>query len=199
VVNSLYREARGLKLSAKVYDLEARERWADEATVDVAADGTVRVLALPPIEAGPVSFLRLSLTDSTGRAVGSGFYWLSRQRETLDWANATWFRTPTLTFADFTALARLPKVRLQVDSATERAGAECQTRVTLENRSGALAFFVRLQVKRSTDGEEILPVLWQDNYVSLLPGETREITARYRASDLGPAEPVVAVSGFNVG
>jgi hypothetical protein len=30
----------------------------------------------------------------------------------------------------------------------------------------------------------ILPVLWEDNYVSLLPGEKREIMATYRASGL---------------
>jgi exo-1,4-beta-D-glucosaminidase len=40
--------------------------------------------------------------------------------------------------------------------------------------------------------------VWQDNYISLMPGEKRELTATYRASELGPAKPVVEVSGWNV-
>jgi exo-1,4-beta-D-glucosaminidase len=53
-------------------------------------------------------------------------------------------------------------------------------------------------VKRSSDGKEILPVLWQDNYFSLLPGETRELTAEYRQSDLHNSKPTVSVDGWNV-
>jgi exo-1,4-beta-D-glucosaminidase len=41
-------------------------------------------------------------------------------------------------------------------------------------------------------------VIWQDNYISLLPGEKREITASYRAQELGAAQPAVEVSGWNV-
>ena len=75
---------------------------------------------------------------------------------------------------------------------------EAVTHVTLENPSKSLAFFVRLKVNKGKAGEEILPVLWQDNYVSLLPGERRDITATYRTSELGTAQPVVEVSGWNL-
>ena len=57
---------------------------------------------------------------------------------------------------------------------------------------------MRLKVDKGKGGEEILPVLWQHNYVSLLPGEKREITATYRAKELGAAKPYVEVSGWNV-
>jgi len=70
--------------------------------------------------------------------------------------------------------------------------------VTLENPNKSLAFFVRLKVDRGTRGEEILPVVWNDNYISLLPGEKRELKAIYRAVDLGSAKPEVEVSGWNV-
>ena len=45
----------------------------------------------------------------------------------------------------------------------------------------------------------MLPVLWDDNYVTLLPGETRELEAAYAPKDLGSATPVVTVDGWNVG
>ena len=81
---------------------------------------------------------------------------------------------------------------------TERRAGDAVTRVTLENPSKNLAFFVRLKVNKGAGGQEILPVVWQDNYVSLLPGEKREITATYRAAELGAAKPSVEVKGWNV-
>jgi exo-1,4-beta-D-glucosaminidase len=56
---------------------------------------------------------------------------------------------------------------------------------------------VRLKVDKGAKGEEILPVVWEDNYISLMPGETRELTATYRASELGTAKPSVEVIGWN--
>jgi len=40
-------------------------------------------------------------------------------------------------------------------------------------------------------------VVWQDNYISLLPGEKREVTATYRLIDLGNAKPSVELHGWN--
>ena len=92
----------------------------------------------------------------------------------------------------------MPRVRLNISTTSERKGADEITTVRLQNPSKALAFFIRLKVTKGKGGEEILPVLWQDNYVSLLPGETRQITAMYRATELENVKPVVEVSGWNV-
>jgi exo-1,4-beta-D-glucosaminidase len=69
--------------------------------------------------------------------------------------------------------------------------------VTVENPSKSLAFFVHLKVNDDRSGEEILPVIWQDNYFSLLPGEKRDVTATY-AELPKYAKPVVQVEGWNV-
>jgi len=201
VINSTYQPARSLQLTARLFDLNSREQWSQTTSVEAAPDGTVRAFTIPAearSKAGPVHFVSLSLADAAGTPVGSGFYWLSGKAETLDWAKSTWYTTPTLTYADFTALAELPRATLKVTSATARKGKDSVTRVTLENPGPGLAFFVRLKVVKGAGGEEILPVLWQDNYLSLLPGERRELTATYRTSDLDGARPVVEISGVNV-
>jgi exo-1,4-beta-D-glucosaminidase len=132
--------------------------------------------------------------------VGSNFYWLSTKPETLDWAKSNWYTTPTASYADYTSLMQLPKVKLNVSSRSERDGngEDEVTHVTVENSGKSLAFFVRLKLDKGKGGEEILPVVWQDNYVSLLPGEKREITATYHARGLGEARPQIEVSGWNV-
>jgi exo-1,4-beta-D-glucosaminidase len=199
VVSSQYEDAKGLKLSTKIYNLDMTEKFSHTDSLDAPADSTRKILALPVIAGlSPTYFVALRLQDSTGKLVGSNFYWLSTKPETLDWKRSNWWMTPTDSFADFTALSQLAKVKLKVSERTEHKGEEEVTHVTVENPSKSLAFFVRLRVEKGAKGEEILPVVWEDNYISLLPGEKREITATYRASELGTAKPAVEVSGWNV-
>jgi exo-1,4-beta-D-glucosaminidase len=199
VVSSQYEDVHGLKLTTKVYNLDAAEKFAQETAVDAPADSTNKVLSLPDIQGlSGTYFLVLRLNDANGREVGSNFYWLSTRPETLDWEKSNWYTTPTSSFADYTALSQLPKVKLKVASQHDRKGDQSLTHVMLENPSKAVAFFVRLKVTKGAGGEEILPVIWQDNYISLLPGEKRDVTAIYRSAELGAATPTVEVSGWNV-
>jgi exo-1,4-beta-D-glucosaminidase len=199
VVSSQYEDVKGLKLTTKIYNLDMTEKFSHEDSVDAPADSTAKVFTLPDVEGlSSVYFVALRLTDSTGKLVGSNFYWLSTKPETLDWSKSNWWMTPTDSFADFTALAQLSKVKLKVTSHTERRGEDSVTHVSLENPNKALAFFVRLKVRKGVKGEEILPVIWEDNYVSLLPGEKQEVTATYRSSELGTAKAVVEINGWNV-
>ena len=165
----------------------------------MAPDSTNKVLTLPDIQGlSGAYFLVLRLTDASGRQVGSNFYWLSNKPEKLDWKKSNWYTTPTSEFADYSSLSQLPKVKLKVTSQHTRNGDESQTTVTLDNPSKSVAFFVRLKVTKGAGGAEILPVIWQDNYVSLLPGEKRDITALYRTAEIGTAQPAVEISGWNV-
>ena len=60
-----------------------------------------------------------------------------------------------------------------------------------------LAFAVELRIVDPTTDRSILPVLLDDNYVSLLPGEDRVLTARFpQADDVSGA--VVKIAGWNV-
>jgi exo-1,4-beta-D-glucosaminidase len=199
VVSSQYKDAKALKLTTKIYNLDMNVKFSHEDALDAPADSTAKIFTLPDLEGlSPVYFVVLRLTDSAGNLAGSNFYWLSTKPETLNWAKSNWWMTPTESFADYTAIAQLPKVKLLVSSRTENKGAESLTHVTLENPSKSLAFFVRLKVTKGQKGEELLPVLWEGNYISLLPGEKREVTASYRTSDLGTSAPMVEVSGWNV-
>jgi exo-1,4-beta-D-glucosaminidase len=199
LVSSQYADAKGLKLSARVFNLDGTQKFSKDASLDAAADSTARIFELPQIEGlSPAYFLDLRVTDGSGKLVGSNFYWLSTKPETLDWAKSNWYTTPTESYADYGSLAQLPKVKLTVSSRTEKQENDSVTHVNIENPSKTLAFFVRLKLDKGKGGEEVLPVVWQDNYISLLPGEKREITATYRASSLGTLKPEVEISGWNV-
>ena len=72
-------------------------------------------------------------------------------------------------------------------------------RVTVRNPGKEVAFMVHLRLARGKGGEDVVPVFWDDNYVTLLPGEHRELTATYDPSALAGATPAVEVDGWNVG
>jgi exo-1,4-beta-D-glucosaminidase len=199
LVSSQYEGVTGLKLTTKIYNLDATEKFTQENKVDAPADSTAKIFTLPDVQGlSPTYFVVLRLEDSTGKVVGSNFYWLSTKPETLDWAKTNWWMTPTASYADYTALSQLPKVKLRVSDHSEREGERAVTHVTIENPIKSLAFFVRLKVEKGAKGEEILPVVWEDNYISLLPGEKREVTATYRTAELGTAKPTVEISGWNI-
>jgi exo-1,4-beta-D-glucosaminidase len=199
LVSSQYVDASRLKVAAHVFNIDGTKKFSKEVTADAAPDSTAKLFEIPQIDGlAGTYFLDLRVSDSNGRQLGSNFYWLSMKPETLDWTKSNWYTTPTESYADYTALAQLPKVKLNVSTRSERVGNEEATHVVLENPGKTLAFFLRLKINKGKGGEEILPVLWQDNYVSLLPGEKREISATYHSADLGNAKPDVEVSGWNV-
>jgi exo-1,4-beta-D-glucosaminidase len=115
----------------------------------------------------------------------------------LNWLASTWFFTPVSSYADFTALNGLPAQPVRSEVSFKEDGGEGVAVVTLTNPGPALAFMVRMKLNRAQGGEEILPVFWADNYVSLLPGESREIEARWLQADFG-GTPALEVTGWNV-
>jgi exo-1,4-beta-D-glucosaminidase len=206
VVNSFYQAFPGMKARAWVYNLDMTEKLAKDAALDVAPDSSTRVLTIPAIDGlSSTYFVRLALEDGSGKTVSTNFYWLSTRPDELDWDRSTWYYTPTKTYADYSVLNNLPPVELKYSAVSEVKGDDGITRVTVENPSHSLAFAVHLQVKTVMHDEEdvrseveILPVLWEDNYFPLLPGEKRTVAATYRAADTNKRPPAVEVDGWNV-
>ena len=216
VVNSYYEPFANLKVTAKVFNLDMKEKFSKQADVSVGADSSTRVLTLPALNGLSTTYFVSLTLESAGEIKSSNFYWLSMREETLDWDRqevdssgeydiSTW--TPTKTFADYTSLNKLPRVDLDAKAQYKKTAGEGTTTVTLHNPTSTLAFAVHLKVNRSSnrrvsrEGEqddEILPVLWQDNYFALLPGETRQVTATYQMKENNNSVPTVEVEGWNV-
>jgi exo-1,4-beta-D-glucosaminidase len=199
IVNGKQEALKGLKVVAKIYDTSMKELFSHEEVADVAADGVIRSFKVSEPE-GVTStyFLNLQLFSSSGELLSRNFYWLSKNPDVPNFAKSEWYYTPLTEYADFLALQDLPKAAVNASMTISDAGPESAARVTVENTGSGLAFLVRLRLLKGKDGAEALPVFFDDNYISLLPGEKREVTVHVRNSDLGGAKPVLAVDGFNV-
>jgi exo-1,4-beta-D-glucosaminidase len=92
----------------------------------------------------------------------------------------------------------LPQVQLEVTAGSEDKGGKAGMRVSVRNPSGSVAFMVHLRVLKGKDGEDLTPILWSDNYFSLLPGEQREVTSSHDRSDLNGKAAVLEVDGYNI-
>jgi len=201
VVNSTYQNATGLQVTAKLYDARLHERFSTQARADVGADSTEKVLTLPRKAfelPSPIYFAELTLTNAQGNPVSTNFYWLSAKRNFYDWANTDSY-TAISSYENFTSLQSLPSAgKLDASAKIDQASEGPFVRVKLGNPSDHLAFQIHLGIRRKGENSEILPVLWQDNYIELMPGESREITAQFLSVDALHGDEELDVTGWNV-
>jgi exo-1,4-beta-D-glucosaminidase len=199
VVNSTQQAQKGLRIVAKTYDVKMKELFSREGTTDVAADGVAKTFAIPDAPADNTTyFLSLQLFRPSGELVSRNFYWLSSMPDTLDFSKTEWYYTPLTSFADFKALQDLPKATVKTSFKTHETGEETGGHVTLENTGTGIAFLVRLRLLKQNGETEVLPVFWEDNYFSLMPGEKRDVPVNLRKSDAGDAKLELVVDGYNV-
>jgi exo-1,4-beta-D-glucosaminidase len=195
VVNDEQRPHQGLTVTARLLNLDLSEVFRNEARIDVPGDAVVRALTLPrPDGLSRTHFLLLEATNTAGEQVSSNFYWLSTHEDVLDWEHTEWYYTPTRSHADLTALGDLPRTTLALD--LEPAGPHGAVRVGVRNAGSSLAFQVHVRLEDADSGEEVLPVFWSDNYLQLLPGESRALTAAFLPGQ-APARVTLTAEAWN--
>ncbi|MEQ1473394.1 MAG: sugar-binding domain-containing protein [Candidatus Acidiferrum sp.] len=200
VINNTYEALKSMNVTAKIYNLDASEKGAKDATLDIGPDSATTAFELPKVEGlSNTYFLRLQLQNSAGKLVSDNFYWLSTKADTLDWSHQQdTVYTPQAEFGDLTGLATLPEVKLDVTSTSKNNAGKHTTRVIVKNLGNNIAFMVHLRAARSKDGTDVTPILWEDNYFSLLPGEQREVSATYLNDALAGGSATLEVEGFNI-
>jgi len=163
----------------------------------VPARGRVDALTVPATNGGsPLHFLDLRLVTSTGEPVSSNFYWLPTEPDVLDWDKAFWVHTPVSKYANLRALRSLPRAQITVKASRVVDEDEALV-VEVKNPTDRLAFFVQARLA-DEHGDDLLPVLWSDNYVSLLPGERAVLRAQVPGRATLPHGARVEISGINV-
>ncbi|CAJ2501609.1 Uu.00g044620.m01.CDS01 [Anthostomella pinea] len=128
-------------------------------------------LSKPLKSINEVTFLRLTLQDGKQATLSRNVYWLAKTIDTLDWDSSGWFYTPVTEYADFTSLNKLQTANISVSCGTSKGGFNLVT----------------------SEGADVPPVMWSDNYVTLWPHEKLEVHLE------GMGDAAVEISGKNIG
>jgi exo-1,4-beta-D-glucosaminidase len=200
LVNHTLTQAHGMRAVIRVRNLDGSVAYERRLqSLDLAGNVARQLTILPALEGlSRTYFIELELASANRKPISRNVYWLSTQTDELDWANSNWYLTPVKHYADLTPLQTLPVATTVVKATLQREGEEDVATVTLTVplSSKAVALFQHLSIRGSAGGERLLPIRWSDNDVTLWPGESLTLTARFAAP--GATVPVVEVSGWNV-
>jgi exo-1,4-beta-D-glucosaminidase len=201
ITNQEMHPREGLSVRVRLYDLSGVVRY-DKLIhgQSVPAQGTTVALQIPQLKTiTPTYFVRCELFDAAGSRIVDNVYW---QSTTLDdpgdpihddddyvYDQTAW--------SDFTALNAMPKVALAVTTTLRHRGSRTFVAVALHNQTQNVAFFERASIVAGKGGDEILPILYSDNYVTVFPGETVNLNADFETGAATGKTPWLRVEGYN--
>ena len=180
-------------LYVKRYDEASKLILTDSvAAVSIEPNGSVK--ALPLDQTGKLSYLFLTVKTQDNR-IAANDYILSGTDEVDNTPKSTWFYTPIKQYATMMELNHLLPAKLAMNFRNAKSDVEGKRciEVTLSNSSDVISFFNRLVLKDKS-GNLVAPAFWNDNYVTLQPGETRHLTVSVNAD---VRNMTLSVDGWN--
>ncbi len=180
VVNYSAGNLTGLTASAKIYNMDGSLQWQKEAELDSHEDTTVPLFVIHFSDSlTPVHFIKLILKKGD-KVISDNFYWRGKTK------------------GSWRELNNLPKVNIETSTSVQDEGDNWDLKTVLNNTSQVPMLMIRLKITGEKSGERILPAWYSDNYICLLPGESKTINMHVRNEDTRGEKPVVAVTGFNL-
>jgi hypothetical protein len=183
LINTTNSPLANATITADVYSLDNKSLLRQQAQQNAAADSATTAfhLDLAPLLGNGVALVKLELKAATGETLSRNFYWLAAKSE------------------DYRALDTLPQASVTATATfSGREGAETSIAVQLRNNGTTVALENKLTLINAGDGARILPAYLSDNYISLLPGETREVDVDYPETAAGGAKPQLTLRGWNL-
>ena len=180
VVNDSAGDQTGLTAHAEILNLDGSVKWQNTATLDSHEDSTNTPFKMVyPAGLSRTHFIRLTLSRN-GEVLSSNFY------------------LHGLTEGDYTGIRDLPRVNVEVKSHIKQHGSQWLLTAELHNVSAAPAIMVCIRAVREKTGDPILPALYDDNYIALMPGERRTLQVELENADTRGERPRIIVKGYNL-
>ena len=181
IANNTFKTVTNMLLIVKTYDVNGKADLVTQVFEDVTPTTTKRYLSVK----GEINkmakqgggFLVLQLFDKDQKVISENIYWLPDEG------------------GNYTALQSMPVAKVQLSA---KQAAKDKVAVTITVPANApVSFFNRLSLVDANSHERLLPVFYSDNYITILPGETKTITIDYDGRQY-PQKQVVSVSGWNL-
>jgi len=159
LINNTSKKLKPTVVKAVLYNLNGEKTGQQTAKVTVDATSAKSCFVLNKPATGEVQFLKLEAVTGDASPIDN-FYWLADTNEQC------------------MALNKMPEAKPEIKHKLEVEQNEVKVSVILRNGTDHLSLLNTLKIKTGK-GESILPVFFSDNYVSLVPGESKEITLSF--------------------
>ena len=180
VVNYNGGDVTGLTAQVEIRNMDGSIQWQKSVTLDSKEDSVESPIKLEyPATLTPAHFIRLKLIRDTN-VISDNFYLRGTEE------------------GNYRAIRDLPKVKLEVNTRATKQGSQWSLTTELTNPANQPALMVRAKVVREKSGDRILPAIYSDNYVALMPGEKRSIQTQINDADTRGERPRIVVEGFNL-
>ena len=180
VVNYSAGNRTDLTARAEVIDIDGKVKWQKAASLDSKEDSTVSPIAMQyPAGLARTHFIRLTLLK--GGDVLSGSFYLHGTAE-----------------EDYSGIRSLAPAQVKMKTRTKRNGDRWEIEAELHNVSKTPALMIRVKAVRAKSGDLILPALYDDNYIALMPGEKRTLHIEFNVADARGERPMLLLEGFNL-
>ncbi len=174
VVNISAGKVTGLLALVEVLNMDGNRMWQKSIQLDSEEDSTSSCISMQyPAGLTPVHFLRLTLTR--GSAMQSTNFYLRGLEE-----------------GNYRAIRQLPKPNVQAQTIAERHGDGWTLTTQLHNNARWPALMLRLKAVEKS-GDRILPAIYSDNYIALMPGESRTIITEVKEADARGEKPSITL------
>jgi mannosylglycoprotein endo-beta-mannosidase len=179
VVNNGFEAKRNLMLVIKSYDMEGKEKTLMQVFCFMDPSSHKRIGSIKKMvdeaSAKKGSFLTMQLLDENQKELSNNLYWMADEK------------------GIYSGLNELKPAQLTATAKQLKAG---KVEVTLSNpANGPVNFFNRISLVDAGTKKRILPVFYDDNYFSVVPGAAKKITIDY-TPEKGAAMPILTLTNY---
>jgi hypothetical protein len=180
VVNNGFNAVNDWMIIAKTYDIEGNETLLVQELGYVEASDAKKLMsvksAIDRLTRGQGGFLYLQLLDRNKNILSDNLYWYPDAE------------------GNYSGLNQMKPANVSISA---KALATDKIEVTVSNPKGnPVAFFNRISLIDAKTSKRILPAFYDENYVSILPGEDKKIVIEYLPK--ANITPQIEVRGWNV-
>lgn len=177
VANNTKLPIKKASVLATIYNAKGKKIWSKESYIDVDFTSVKTAFTMEYKPAEEVLYLKLELKKDD-EIIGDNFYWLENKNENcID-------------------LNELPKAKVDIKVNSSRNNGFYEARIKLKNTSRTISLLNKIKLKDES-GESILPVFYDKDYVSLLPGEETIISIKVEESKLEGKKAEIHLEGWN--
>lgn len=198
LINDNFEPIENLSATVRLYDIRSQLLAEEEISINALPNSSTVLHEIQrPKSISSTYFVDLCLKDALNTEIARNFYWLSTTEELLDYdadLEGFAFHTPSKQYSDLRQLNMMEKITLKVSYHLSQYESSTETVITLENNNPTIAFLINLEWIDKETGEILVPVFWDDNFITLTPYDKRTVHASFESKD----QVMLRLKGWNV-